>query len=530
MSEGVTDQPHLDAATIPQLELCGRYVMGDRIGYGASAEVYEGHHVSSPQIAAIKLLREEWLDHPELFRRFELEAEALAAIRSRHVPQVFDAGTTAEGRPYVTMERVSGRSLARRLHDEETLSIDECVELGIQLAAALEAAHAAGFLHRDVKPDNLVLHDESDGTRVLKLIDFGVCARADRGTDGISLPGQVVGTPAYMPPEQARAERLDARADVYSAGLVLYEMLIGETPFDPLGASAQRVLLNVLGEPAPKVRSLRPDCPPELADLIDRSLAKEPSSRPASAAAMRDALQALHASRRSGIRLRAPETFDDEPVDELPGEVWWSRFPWMRAAVLFCAAISGAYVGVYAYRPDALAQVGATPPAWLADAFPRMPDDSEAAPIDIDGAAEPVQLARTASVEPLAWSPSRAASPADPTLRTSSEATSTDGIETSVDASEPTDTGASTDTSARPRAEVEPARAEPRVHHRRRSHAHASPDPVAIPSLPPPVEALASNDPPPAAPRAEATAFPLDGALEGALTPRSELATPRNPF
>ncbi|HJL18604.1 MAG TPA: protein kinase [Sandaracinaceae bacterium LLY-WYZ-13_1] len=271
----------------------GCYRIRHELGRGATAWVYAAEHERLGRPVAIKVLRPDADTGEALRRRFERELDAMAAVRSRHVPGVHDTGELDDGLPYLVMERLHGRTLCQRMAcDPEEggapMSIALATELGIQLAAALAAVHAAGVVHRDVKPGNLVLHRESDGRRVLELVDFGICTPVGEGAPKVTLPGKTVGTPEYMSPEQARGLPLDGRSDVFSAGSVLYEMIAGRCPFR--GTSPDATARAVARKEPPLLTELRPDCPEPLARIVERALAKRVDDRFASAAALRDAL------------------------------------------------------------------------------------------------------------------------------------------------------------------------------------------------------------------------------------------------
>lgn len=300
------DMNRSDEGTIGPGLRVDRYVLGDRIGKGATSWVFEATHEKVGNTVAIKLLRPDVREDASLRTRFERELHALANIRSHHVPQVHDMGELeSEGLPYVVMERLRGRTLRDRLAEEERLPIRVAVELATQLASALAAAHAARIVHRDVKPSNMMLHEESDGREVLKLLDFGICVPAGEDEPKLTLPGKTVGTPDYMSPEQARGMPLDGRSDVFSAGSVLYEMLAGRSPFG--GRTPEAIARAVTRKTPRSVRELREDCPPALAAVIDRALEKEADDRFASAEALRDAL-AVVAEQLDGRASRSAAT------------------------------------------------------------------------------------------------------------------------------------------------------------------------------------------------------------------------------
>jgi len=224
---------------------------------------------------AVKLLAENAAADDGLRERFVREARLAARLSHPNIVSVFDAGEDG-GRPYIVMEQVEGETLAELLAGRGRLPADEARGLALQAARGLAHAHAAGLVHRDIKPQNLLLRDE--GT--LKIADFGI-ARAAEGT-ALTQAGTVLGTAAYLAPEQALGEQATPAADVYSLGAVLYELLTGKPPyeFDSLADLADKQRRHAI---AP-VRELAPDVPRDLEDVVMRCLARNPAYRPASAA------------------------------------------------------------------------------------------------------------------------------------------------------------------------------------------------------------------------------------------------------
>jgi serine/threonine-protein kinase len=265
----------------------GNYVIGGPIGEGASARVYEARHTRLGHCVAVKVVPRE-TTRP---LRFEREVHALAAIRSRHVPQVHDVGVLPDGAPYVVMERLRGETLGELLERCGALDIEQTLEIGAQIAAALEAIHAAGWVHRDVKPNNVVLHQEGDGQHVAKLYDFGIAYPLPDAPLQSARRGSVDGTPEYMSPEQARGFPVGPASDVFSLGSVIYEMLVGRSPFEHGNATPEAIALAVTRDEPQPIPALRPDCPAWLAAVVHRALAKDCRRRFASATELRVALR-----------------------------------------------------------------------------------------------------------------------------------------------------------------------------------------------------------------------------------------------
>lgn len=263
------------------------------IGTGGFAEVYEGNDERLGRRVAIKVLRED-VAAPRARDRFLREARAAAQVRHPNVLAVFDVGEDA-AISWFTMPLVVGESLSARLQRERRIDPDEVVRILSAAAAGLHAAHRAGLVHRDVKPDNIML----DGPeRHVLIADFGVAAALVPDGDRITIEGAVIGTPRYMSPEQAAGEPvIDVRSDVYSLGVVGYEMLAGEPPFTAPNAGA--LLAKHLTAPVPPLRARAPHCPSLLITTIERSLEKDPADRWPTADALRQALEGRASSRVS---------------------------------------------------------------------------------------------------------------------------------------------------------------------------------------------------------------------------------------
>jgi len=285
--------PPVFAPAALQAALADRYVIERELGRGGMATVYLARDLKHRRFVALKVLS------PALAAslgvdRFLREIELAARLQHPHIVTVFDSGD-AGGILWYTMPYVEGETLRARLERERQLPLDVALRITIEAARALEFAHQHGVLHRDVKPENLLL--TTDGATMVA--DFGI-ARPWTETGGLTQSGVVVGTPGYMSPEQAAGERaLDARTDVYALGCVLYEMLAGEMPYS--GPNAQAVLAKRLSEPAPSLRTTR-DLPVAVERTVARALARTPADRYASAAEFARALQSVDAPSRPSRR------------------------------------------------------------------------------------------------------------------------------------------------------------------------------------------------------------------------------------
>jgi serine/threonine protein kinase len=260
------------------------------IGYGGMATVYEARHTRlSNKRFAIKLLLPEFAVKPELVIRFAREAETASRIQHANIVDVYDVHRTKEGTPYIVCEYLEGKELGDLLEHMGRLEPAMVVEIACQICDGLSAAHAAGVVHRDVKPENVFLIGSPDKP-VAKLLDFGISKIAEaEGESKLTRTGLVMGTPSYMPPEQARGAKVDHRADVYGVGGILYRALTGRLPFS--GDDPTAVLAAVLIEEPERPRSVEPSVPEGLELIIERAMAKEPDKRYPTMDALREDLQ-----------------------------------------------------------------------------------------------------------------------------------------------------------------------------------------------------------------------------------------------
>src|SRR6202012_3564576 len=267
----------------PDLSGCAlddRYELRTILGEGAFGRVYEGFDRRLERTVAVKVIKPWWADDPEWVGTFERETRLLARVSDPGIVQIYDVGHAPEGLYYVS-ELVHGESLAARLR-RGALPAWEACEIAAQLCRAPAGAHTQSIVHRDVKPANILLSTEGQ----VKVGDFGVARLAEGSTDGRgSHPASIVGTPRYMAPEQGRGRPTTPATDVYSAGVVLYEMLCGTPPFT--AASVVELALLHLQEPAPPLPA---GLPAPLVQITPRALAKDPGQRYADGAEMAEAL------------------------------------------------------------------------------------------------------------------------------------------------------------------------------------------------------------------------------------------------
>jgi eukaryotic-like serine/threonine-protein kinase len=246
-----------------------RYEVRRRVGSGGMADVYLAHDRQLGREVALKMLHRRFSRDQQFVERFKREAQAAAGLQHPHVVNVYDRGEH-DGTYYIAMEYLPGRTLRDLLRDEAPLDQERVIDLGIQILEAAAFAHRNGVVHRDFKPHNVIVAPDDS----LKVTDFGI-ARA--GASEMTETGSIMGTAQYLSPEQAQGHHVDASSDIYSIGVMLYEMLAGVVPFT--GDSAVAIALrHVSDEPLP-IRQIRPDVHPALEAAVMRALSKEPSQR-----------------------------------------------------------------------------------------------------------------------------------------------------------------------------------------------------------------------------------------------------------
>ena len=262
----------------------GGYALGRLLGEGGMGRVFAATDPALGRPVAVKVMRPELAAKPDARQRFLREARAAAAVSHDHVVRIYQVGED-DGVPFLAMELLDGQSLADRLA-AGPLPVAEVVRIGREAAAWLAAAHAAGLIHRDIKPANLWL--EAPAGRV-KLLDFGLARSV--ADPALTASGEVLGTPAYMAPEQAAGRPVDHRADLFSLGCVLYHAATGRRPFD--GPDAMSILHSLANHIPPPAEAVNPAVPWSLAELLGRMMAREPHARPATAAGVADQFMQL---------------------------------------------------------------------------------------------------------------------------------------------------------------------------------------------------------------------------------------------
>jgi eukaryotic-like serine/threonine-protein kinase len=288
-----------------RLVLDDRYTLVEFLGDGGMAEVYLARDNSLDRHVALKVLRERYAEDEEFVERFRREALNAAALNHPGIVQVYDRGRTEDGAFYIAMEYVPGGTLKERMKAEGSLAPREAADMTLRVADALAVAHDRGIVHRDVKPQNVLLADSGEA----KVSDFGIARAASSET--MTQTNAVLGTLAYMSPEQVRGERVGPASDLYSLGVLLYEMLTGELPYrgdDPIATAMKR-----LDEEPPHPRETNPAVPEELDALVVKLLAKDPGDRYASTASLSKDLRRL----RDGL----------PPLADKPGDATTRQVP-----------------------------------------------------------------------------------------------------------------------------------------------------------------------------------------------------------
>ncbi len=272
--------------------LAGRYELEELVGAGGMSSVYRAHDRLLDRKVAVKVLHEQYSDDEDYVARFRQEARAVAALSHPNIVTVIDRGDHA-GRQFIVFEYIDGENLKAVIRRDGPVPVAVALELAIQIAGALSFAHQSGLVHRDVKPQNVLLN--GDGRA--KVTDFGI-ARSLDVQHGMTQTGTVLGTSDYIAPEQAQGQRVDEHTDVYSLGVVLYELLTSEVPFP--GENFVAVAMRHINEPPPPVRAKRPDVPPRVDAAVQRAMAKDPADRFQTMDDLRAELEACLDEVRSG--------------------------------------------------------------------------------------------------------------------------------------------------------------------------------------------------------------------------------------
>lgn len=286
----------------------GRYEIRELLGTGAMAEVYKAYDPQIGRIGAIKILKDSLSDETDYLNRFLKEASAAGTLNHPNIVTVYDVGKINE-LPYILMELVGGETLADVLDRKDDLSYSAIIEIAMQIASALDCAHNANIIHRDIKPENILYDAEKNN---IKIADFGIAKQEDSDIAERTQVGTIMGTPRYMSPEQARGEVVDGRSDLFSLGVILYELLTGRKAFD--GQSMATLTLQILQDDPPPLRECAPGVPSGLQSIINGLLNKKAAKRFKNGRELYEAL---------GKELRTLHDQKDEQ-NYLPMQVRWT--------------------------------------------------------------------------------------------------------------------------------------------------------------------------------------------------------------
>ncbi len=352
-----------------------RYELIRLIGEGGMGAVYEGRHVTIGSRVAIKTLHADAVNRPEALERFRREAQAAGTIGHPNIVRVHDIGQTEDGLPYMVMDFVDGGSLARLLYSDAPLDTKVAIRIASQMLSALGAAHEKGIIHRDVKPENVVLTTNEEGEQVAKLLDFGISKFHELDSDqhGLTATGTILGTPLYMAPEQAAGSTdVDHLIDIYAVGTTLYVMLTGHQPFSAPNYNA--LMVKIITESPKPLTDFAPDLDPSLIAVVEKAMAQEREDRFSTAHEMIDALEG-----RTTVAAPRPTTSGSVEDGRSP------RWPWAAGAA--AAVIALLVAGVYGIDGRDTGDGTTTPASIARSAVDAQPAPAPAPVEDLDASA-----------------------------------------------------------------------------------------------------------------------------------------------
>lgn len=346
------------------MDQVGRYQIREIIGQGAMATVYRAYDPEIDRTIAIKLLQSDMCRDEEYRARFLREAKAAGMLSHPNIVTIYDVGEY-NSQPYIAMELIEGKQVSDFIREGEPAPVWDVVEMGIQLARALDYAHSKGVVHRDIKPSNIMLVKD---TKTIKVADFGICRIAGSEVSQQTQVGQVLGTPHYMSPEQVLGQKVDHRSDLFSVGVVLYQLLAGARPFE--GDTTATLAYKIVEVAPVSLDKRRPDLPLSLRRIVDRSLKKQPDKRFQSGQELAEALirvaRELHEARRRKDRLRT-----------VPLRVRWAISMVVLVAVIMTLTVSVIYQRQYQAMMDQVLDYGSSLVKFMAteNAVPLLGED-----------------------------------------------------------------------------------------------------------------------------------------------------------
>ena len=371
--------------------IADRYLVLSKLGEGGMGRVYLAEHVKMGRKSAVKVMNPGTVNDADAISRFNREAANASRISHQHVAQVYDFGETSDGLIYLAMEYVEGEKLTDILARDGALPPERAGEIVRQVAEALSVAHDMGIVHRDLKPDNIMLAKFRDGSDCVKVVDFGIAKAAGVEAQKVTKTGLVIGTPEYMSPEQIAGDPLDGRSDIYSLGLVAFNMLTGRLPFP--SKTAQESVIMRLTEPPMRLGQMRPQIAwtPAVQAVMDKALQRDAALRYSSANEFGRALSAAVQGLSAAIPVDATRVMAEPDAWVPPTRVAESAPPAARRRVGRLTAVAAAVVVVAA---AVLAYVATRGAGSDADATTVARDERSApAPAPSQPATAPTELA-----------------------------------------------------------------------------------------------------------------------------------------